>query len=173
MFNANGDLKFVDLEHLHRDGDYILDYALLIEDIALYRDLPLSEDIVTQIPGAETDELAPRFKDAAVQYPMVAPSKMALLFQAQLIAQLEEYAAQIEDSGWKARLWLATARALTLLSVRRFISPTQIHRGTDEWGRVAMLYAETIRLLDELFTHLETGEPLPDLPFNETVLRSH
>ncbi|TAH53485.1 MAG: hypothetical protein EYC68_03020 [Chloroflexota bacterium] len=167
-------MKFIDLEHLSYDQDYLVDYGLLLEDVAFYRYMPDREtrgaigmdQILVQIPGAEPEGLVERWDVPLLRYPSFPPStQMAMTFQYELLDELRDFADAVKDEHWKPRLWLNTARALTLLSVRRFMPAGGALRSNDDWALVAMIYAETVRLLSELVQFLDDDVPLPNVPF--------
>ncbi len=165
--------KFVDIETLSSADDYIVDYGLLIEDIAVYQSLPYGsergrvgwEDIETG--GAEAGE-------NRITYPAFPRSEAVVAYQTELLRHLRAYAEGLGDTGWQARLWLAIARGLLLLATRQLTSNTvepqrRMHspRYVNDVRLVQTTYAEAIRLLRELVEHLNSrkGTPLPDLPF--------
>lgn len=162
--------KFVDLEGLTLDEDYLVDYAILLEDVAFYRLLPHKDyrgriswdDIQTNPPGGKPDEIA-----NLIRYPAFPlESNAALQFQRELTRHIHEFAVLMGDTYWRERLWLAVAKALILLGSRQMISHTLEHRGQSEGLRLVLLtYAEAIRLLDELLNYFKTGESLPEIPF--------
>ncbi len=167
MVNPHTDIKLVDLENLENNQDYLLDYALLLEDVALYPFIQ-REEIALQFPepGEASDGKGKAVPQ--IRYPLFTPSPVAFLFQEQLLHEIETFAQSINDQHWRPRLWLATARALTLLSARRFLLPSGKNNNIQE-NIISMLYAESIRLLHELLTHLETGRELPPVPFPGTA----
>jgi hypothetical protein len=157
----DGDLakvKFVDLETLSYADDYLTDYGLLIEDVALYRFLPrgqrpeaLALDEITADPDR-------------VQYPALPRGADSILFfQNCLLEQMAAFAGAAGDPHFKPRLWLATVRNLIQLAARQ-LPLTDPHRRDEILKLSVVVYAEAVRLLHELAQHLE-GAPLPDLPF--------
>lgn len=167
MLNEGGDVKFIDLENLETENDYLLDYAILFEDVALYRFIQ-GEDITLEFPTASEEDSASK-QIPRVRYPNFNSSFVALRFQEQLLQQLDSFATSIGDKNWRARLWLATARALTLLSARRFVNPRLPGVPSEQDSVIAMLYAETIRLLDELLAYLDGHQELPQVLFPGVV----
>lgn len=170
--------KFVDIETLSSADDYVVDYGLLIEDIAVYQSLPYGsergrigwEDIEIGLGDAASGE-------NRIHYPAFPRSEAVVAYQAELLNRLRAYAESLGDSGWQARLWLAIARGLLLLATRQLTSNTvepqrRIHspRYVNDVRLVQTTYAEAIRLLRELVEHLNsrTGSPLPELPFPGT-----
>lgn len=169
---------FVDIETLTSAEDYIVDYGLLIEDAVVYQSLPYGEeagrlnwdDIQTTRPGNLANTL-----DNWIVYPAFPQqSEATLIFQRELLKYLEEYAKELDDKNWKKRLWLAIARGLLLLASRQLTSHTVEprrrptgHKLVNDIKLVQVTYAEAIRLLHELYEHLEQKEasPLPDVPF--------
>ena len=167
MLNEAGNLKFIDLENLEPEEDYLLDYALLLEDVAMYRFISSEEISLTfQDPNGKTDtgKIVPQ-----IRYTRFTPSAMALSFQENLLRELEQFALSIGDSEWRPRLWLAIARALTLLSVRRFLETPMTMQANEQDNIVAMLYAESIRLLDELLMYFDGQADLSYVPFPGTT----
>jgi len=156
-------VKFVDIETLNYTDDYLTDYGLLIEDVALYRYLPRG-----QRPNCLTsDEIVTRPNH--INYPFLPrDADSILLFQKCLIEQVEKFAAEAGDRHFRPRLWLAIARNLILLASRQ-ISPQPLdpQRREDTLKLVLVAYAEAARLMDELLAHLESPErvSLPSLPF--------
>ena len=156
-------LKFVDLETLSYIDDYLTDYGLLLEDVALYRYLPrgqrpncLSRDEIVTAPGQINYPYLPRQADSILR------------FQKSLIEQIEMFAGPLGDTRFKPRLWLAIARNLILLASRQIpVQPLDAQGREDALKLVMVAYAEAIRLLDELIAHLNSPErvPLLDLPF--------
>jgi len=164
--------KFVDIDTLTNTEDYIIDYGLLIEDLAVYQSLPYYDDpgrlewdeIQTSKPNNPHDTL-----DNWVKYPAFPQrSDGIVLFQNQLLSHLQDYATDINDSNWKERLWLAIARGLLLLSNRQLKSyAVEPHRRSSNLKLVQVTYVEAVRLLHELIDSLDKKKkiPLPDLPF--------
>ncbi|HLF25663.1 MAG TPA: hypothetical protein VJG32_04955 [Anaerolineae bacterium] len=164
--------KFVDIETLSKAEDYVIDYGLLIEDIAVYQSLrPFREHgqlalerVQTSRPGNESSTL-----ENWIAYPAFPErSEVALTFQRELLRRLEQYAEGIGDATWKERLWVAIARGLFLLSDRQLTSHTiEPKRRRDGLKLVQVAYAEATRLLHELIDCLEQKgkTPLPELPF--------
>jgi len=155
-----GKLKFVDLETLAYNDDYLADYGLLIEDVALYRYLPRGQgpDCLT------VDEIAVRA--SAVDYPRLPRGADSILFfERCLIEQLAAFAASVNDSNFKPRLWLAIVRNLIQLGARQLPAQLLDPQRRDESLKLTLVaYAEAARLLDELAAHLD-GAPLPEMPF--------
>lgn len=156
-------VKFVDLETLSYIDDYLTDYGLLLEDVALYRYLPrgqrpncLSREEIVTAPGQINYPYLPRQSDSILR------------FQSDLIAQIETFAESLGDARFKPRLWLAIARNLILLASRQISAQPLDGQGREDALKLVMVaYAEAIRLLDELIAHLNSPErvPLLDLPF--------
>ncbi len=169
--------RFVDIETLSSADDYVLDYGLLLEDIAVYQSLPYG----AEAGRIEWDEIQTTRPRGAAQpgenwltYPAFPRSEAVTAFQAELLRQLRAYAESIGDAHWQARLWLAIARGLLLLAshqlTSRLVAPArQAHgpRKVNDVRLVQVAYAEALRLLRELTDHLNprrsTG--LPELPF--------
>ncbi len=168
--------RFVDIETLATAQDYVADYGLLLEDVAIYQSLPY---------GAERgrvswDEIvtAPRETEAgasedSLNYPAFPCSEAVVTFQAALLRHLSDFAAELEDESWQPRLWLATARGLLLLATRQLsshaVAPRRSHgpRYVNDTRLVQLAFAEALRLLHEWAEHLDGGQaaPLPPLPF--------
>lgn len=169
--------RFVDIETLTGAEDYVVDYGLLLEDVALYQSLPYGsergrmewDEIQTTRPGNPARTL-----DNYIAYPAFPRSEAVLAFQTELLAGLRAHAEAIGDTGWQRRLWLAIARGLLLLASRQLTSHTvEPHRKSrgpryvNDTKLVQVAYAEALRLLRELTEHLSqrTAAPLPTLPF--------
>jgi thiamine kinase-like enzyme len=163
MLNDAGDLKFIDLESLEDAQDYLRDYAILFEDVGMYR-YAAETDMEQEFSGKSNGNHRAG-KYPAIHYAPFAPSPFAHAFQQQLMEHLRAYAQEIQDKLWKPRLWLATASALTLLSSRRFSHAHQTQHTPEQEKLAILLYTETIRLLDQLVSHLKTNIELPDIPF--------
>ena len=170
--------KFVDIETLSSADDYVVDYGLLIEDIAVYQSLPYGSE--RGRVGWEDIEIGlgnPDSGDNKIKYPAFPRSEAVVAYQTELLRHLRGYAEGLGDTGWQARLWLAIARGLLLLATRQLTSNTvepqrRMHspRYVNDVRLVQTTYAEAIRLLRELVEHLNSrkGNPLPDLPFPGT-----
>jgi hypothetical protein len=167
--------KFVDIETLSSADDYIVDYGLLIEDIAVYQSLPYgSERGRVSWDDIELSQTGEAARENRIKYPAFPRSEAVVAFQAELLRGLRAYAESLGDASWQARLWLAIARGLLLLATRQLTSHTvepqrRLHspRYVNDVRLVQTTYAEAIRLLRELVEHLNSrkGQPLPDLPF--------
>ncbi len=169
--------RFVDIETLTSAEDYVVDYGLLLEDVALYQSLPYG----SERGRMEWDEIQTtrptnpaRTLDNYISYPPFPRSEAVLAFQTELLAGLRTYAESLGDAGWQRRLWLAIARGLLLLASRQLTSHTvEPHRKSrgpryvNDTKLVQVAYAEALRLLRELTEHLSVRKaaPLPDLPF--------
>lgn len=186
-------VKFIDVEYFADDRDYLADYALLLEDIAFYQYLPHRRETARlrfdqfnhtlsgkepatrdALPLTRPQNVSPRAERAhkeksirnAIQYPLLPiDSEAALLFQQTLLTQLKGFADSIGDSNWKARLWLAIAQALLLLLERQARSQSFKGIERDILNLALVIYAEAVRLLDELVANLMWQWPLPELPF--------
>lgn len=176
LLNADLDMvKFVDLENMNQNQDYLVDYALLLEDVALYRLLADQDprrrigldDIQVRLPGDESPHSGEHIRFPIVRYPALPlDSQLILEFEHALLQVIEQYADSIEDEHWKPRLWLAVARALALLASRQLIGKTlEHHRQTNDLRIVLLIYSEIIRLLSELVDHFKLGVPLEAVPF--------
>ena len=151
---ACAQLKLIDLDKLSWSGDYLADLGNLLTDVCVYRRVaePLSEFglardavvFVTKSSDAATAE-------NTVRYPALGrPATRAI--QERMLAAIERAAADLDDTTWKPRLWLAAATAL----MARLSFQTQKEPA-------AVLYGEAVRLLHELCRHVEQGEELPEL----------
>ncbi|MFN8446408.1 MAG: hypothetical protein U0175_36795 [Caldilineaceae bacterium] len=157
MLDLNNErFKLIDLDRLGYDGDYISDFAELIEDVAIfrfwfdenYRNYQRSDLILFP---SKSDE--PRAIGNQIQYPGFT-SLAVQKFQTALLDQIEEFAQSIGDRCWKQRLWLAAAVHLLSL-VDKHPNPNQ----------ATVLYAESVQLLDELTRHLDGEAELRPIPF--------
>jgi len=160
-------VKFIDVESFATDQDYIMDYALLIEDLALYSYLPRGKKTAhiqpDQISVQADDEIPSR---NTIRYPSFPPnSRAALLFQQTLLTQLASFAHSIGDVNWKPRLWLAVARSLLMLLERQTRNKRLNGDGRENLNLVLVIYAEAVRLLDELVTADARSQQLAELPF--------
>lgn len=164
--------KFVDIETLSSADDYIVDYGLLIEDIAVYQSLPYGSE--RGRVGWEDIETGGEAGEYHIKYPAFPRSEAVVAYQTELLRRLRAYAESIGDTSWQARLWLAIARGLLLLATRQLTSNTvepqrrrHSPRYVNDVRLVQTTYAEAIRLLRELVEHLNSrkGAPLPELPF--------
>jgi Rrf2 family nitric oxide-sensitive transcriptional repressor len=167
----------VDIETLANAEDYLVDYGLLLEDVAVYQSLPYG----SERGRLEWDEIqltrpghAAGAADNYITNPAFPRSEAVVAFQTRLLAGLRDYAASVGDDHWQARLWLATARGLLLLASRQLssyaVEPHRRSRGpryVNDAKLVQVAYAEALRLLRELTDHLRARQPapLPDLPF--------
>jgi hypothetical protein len=141
-------IKLIDLDKLDYTGDYIMDIALLIEDVTLFR--RLFDDSYAHYLRPEQVELP---ADAThVAYPSFI-CEAAILFQQLLVEQVSRFADEIKDRHFKPRLWLAIAMYLL-----RLVEKAE-HAKTG-----AVLYVEAVKLLHALVEHLQTGKPLPTIP---------
>lgn len=161
-------VKFIDVEYFASDQDYLMDYALLIEDIAFYQYLArrqntqrlLPEQITSILSGKETQS-----RNAIHYPPFPIHSDAASLFQRTLLMQLDSFAKALQDTNWKTRLWLAVAKSLLMLLERQTRSKRLINTERDPFNRVLVIYAEAVRLLDEIITSNARWQGLPELPF--------
>jgi hypothetical protein len=161
MLNAGlEEARLVDIETLAPAEDYLVDYGLLLEDLAVYQSLPY---------GAEPGRLEwadIRGGDSLTYPPFPQASQAVVMFQERLLEELGWFAAAIGDLHWRERLWLAVARGLLLLAARQSGSLRVEPRGRAEALKlVQVAYAECLRLLDHLARHLQGQAELPALPF--------
>ncbi len=169
MLDRSGDrVMFIDLDRISWSGDYIDDFALLLEDACVYRYLSGSDRRGGLRPG---DVLEVSMPDGAVGWRCTRSlfqRQLTQRFQTALLELLPGYAqAMHNDANWQARLWLATAvRLLGLASL------------VEEISFAVVLYAEAIRLLDTLCECLTRNTALPSLLFGapspaaDTTLRN-
>ncbi len=142
---------FVDLDHMNQNGDYIDDYAILLEDACLYRYLRNPE-----IKGhIKTENIHhQRCRDThIITVEGTHPFTRALpqYLQRAVFNQIEQEARRLHDGEyWKPRLWLATSARLLLLAARVRVLEHAL-----------LLYGEALRLLHELEAYLDGAEPLP------------
>lgn len=169
MLDANLQrIKFIDVEYFATDQDYLMDYALLLEDIAVYQYLPHRQDTARLCFDQLKHTLSGKEGKTrnTIQYPLFpVNSEATLLFQQTLLAQLDIFARAIGDRDWKPRLWLAIAKALGLLLERQIRSRRSNETELDRLNLTLVIYAEAVRLLDELVTSLTYRTELPKLPF--------
>lgn len=164
-------LKFVDLEMFRDDDDYLVDYALLLEDVAIYLYLPH----VHQPRGLLLEEIEvlpeqdPQSHQNAINYPLLPrDSEVMLIFQRALMQRLREYARRLGDDYWKERLWLAIVRNLLVLGSRQLhFADKESQRQEERYRSVLVCFAEAIRLLSELAGRLDMPSrgDLPEIPF--------
>lgn len=153
-------LKLIDLDKLTRAGDYLADLATLLQDVSVYRRVTEADREFslphTSIGFATHANAEAGTVENAVRYP--PPGRPATVALQQLVLEhIAEFAEEIEDVGWKPRLWLATATSL--FSYLAFQSQKE---------PAAVLYGEGVRLLHELSRYLEQAQPLPALLFPTT-----
>lgn len=164
MLDRTGDrVMFIDLDRVSWSGDYIDDFALLLEDACVYRYLSGGER--GGAAGASgggglrpTDVVEVAMPDGAVGWRCTRSlfhKPLTQRFQTALLELLPGYAQTMHnDANWQARLWLATAvRLLGLASL------------VEELSFAVVLYAEAIRLLDTLCECLTKNTALPALLF--------
>lgn len=159
--------KFVDVETLAVGQDYLMDYALLLEDIAFYRALPehdphtriRANDWHIQIAGENA------VKNSA-RYPWFPQQcEAALVLQQELLARAQAFAEAMGDEFWRERLWLAIAKSLLMLMERQSHSGRLRPQTPNAVEYVIIAYAEAARLLNELVQARDKNTPLPNLPF--------
>ncbi|MGZ6388898.1 MAG: phosphotransferase, partial [Ktedonobacterales bacterium] len=142
-----GQPKLIDLDKLSWSGDYLADLGDLIADTCIYRRVSEPE---REEYGLPSDDIT--LSANGVHYPILSRPATDEL-QLALLAALGRFAAKIEDTGWKPRLWLATATGL----LRRIAFHTDGDSEKDALI-VAVLYSEAVRLLDELSGFLVRAE---------------
>ncbi len=143
-------VKLIDLDKLDDTGDYIMDIALLIEDVALFRRL-FDDSYHYHLRPEQVDLPA---EGAQILYPIFV-SEAGILFQQLLLDRVEKFATEIGDQHYKSRLWLAIALYLLRLVEK-----------ANHFKLGAVLYAEAVKLLHVLVEHLQVGKPLPAIPFD-------
>lgn len=157
MLDLNSErFKLIDLDRLEYDGDYISDFAELVEDVAVfrfwfdenYRNYQRKEQIL--FPTNSDD---PKATGNQVQYQPVT-SHAVRIFQTALLDEIEKFARSLGDKTWKQRLWLATAVHILSLVDKH---PNPKHS--------TALYVEAVQLLDELTRHLDGEIDLRPIPF--------
>ena len=171
-----GEARFVDIETLTTAQDYVVDYGLLLEDVAIYQSLPyaaergrVSWDEITA-GSSDNDPDAPQ---DWLTYPAFPRSEAVVGFQQELLRHMQNFAAELDDANWQPRLWLATARGLLLLASRQLsshaVAPRRANgpRYVNDARLVQLAFAEALRLLHELAEHLDPqrNAPLPAVPF--------
>ncbi len=153
--NSKIKVFFIDLDHMNQNGDYIDDYAILLEDACLYRYIRnpemagyISLDKIRHHRRGDTYVVTVEEKNLFLR-------PLTRYFQQAIFSQIEQEARRLRDTEyWKPRLWLATSVRLLLLAARvRFFEHT------------LLLYGEALRLLHELEAYLDGAEPLPALLF--------
>lgn len=149
-------VKFIDLDKIDLYGDYILDIALLIEDVALFRRF-FDDKYRFFLRPEDIDLEADRTR---IAYP-TRVTETAMLFQQALLDQVAEFAQRCGDSHYRERLWFATALHLLRLVEKQ----VDLRMG-------AALYVEAIRLLDMLVGHWNDHRPLPQVPISPHATRS-
>jgi hypothetical protein len=149
-------LRLIDLDYLDNDGDYIKDFALLIEDVCVFRFL-FDEGYRFYLGKGSgrfvSYSTEPKLIENKIEYPPFS-SEATRLFQQQLLQHLELYAHRINDETWQERLWLALATYLLFLVTKQ-----------TEKGYATIVYVEAVKLLDELVAHLDNESVLNEIPF--------
>lgn len=164
--------KFVDVETMGGEQDYLMDYALLLEDVAFYRVVSAGDRREHAHKGERKVRVAGDLSGEirnSLRYPYFPQgNEAAILFQQELLRQIKQFAESMEDENWQLRLWLAIASSLILLLDRQTHSKRLGAQRSQDGERVIIAYAETTRLLNELVTVLEARGrvTLPDLPFS-------
>lgn len=150
------EFKLVDIDHLTEDGDYLFDLARLIEDVAVFGFL-LDDGYRHRLKKRQvefpTDSTQPNVIENRVQYSTFS-SEAVRLFQKHMLEHLQAHAEAIGDTYWQERLWLALATNLLALVSK------QTHK-----AYAAVVYAEAIKIFDELVNYLEDNQPLNNIPF--------
>lgn len=146
--------KFIDLDQVTYDGDYISDMALLLEDVCIYRFLVDHEyrfrlDLNDVRFPSDSDESS----GVDVEYPVLS-SEIVRQFQENLLVELKTFASDIDDIYWKERLWLALVSFLFNIAAKQHNVKC-----------AAVAYVEGVKLLDELVSHLSRESSLEGIPF--------
>ncbi len=151
-------LRLIDLDYLDEDGDYIKDFALLIEDIAIFGFL-LDDGYRFHLHKGQvhfpSKSGEPNVIETRIEYSPFS-SEAVRLFQRHMLKNLEVHAETINDDTWKERLWLAMATTL-------------IYLVSKQAGKkyATVIYVEAIKLLDDLVSYLDKGVSLGNIPFPE------
>lgn len=157
MVDINSErFKLIDLDRLEYNGDYISDFAEMIEDIAVFRfwfdesyRFYQRKDLI-HFPTKSKD---PKATGNQIRYPP-GTSYAVRLFQTGLLDKIEKFAQDLGDKTWKERLWLAAAIHILSL-VDKHPNPQYS----------TALYVEAVQLLDELTRHLDGEIDLRPIPF--------
>ncbi len=147
-------VKFIDLDKIDVSGDYLLDAALLIEDVALFR--RYFDDKYRFYLRPEDIRLDPG--ETNISYP-TRVTETAIIFQQAIMEQVASFAQTCNDHHYRERLWLGIALHLLRL----------VEKQADLRMAVS-LYAEAIKLLDALVDHLNDRRSLPQLPIEQYVV---
>jgi hypothetical protein len=146
---------FIDLDHMDQNGDYIDDYAIMLEDACLYRYLR-NPEMKGHIKVEDIHHQ--RRRDTyivTVEGTNLFTRALPQHFQRAVFSQIEQEARRLHDGEyWKPRLWLATGARLLLLAAR-----------VQVLAHALLLYGEALRLLHELEAYLDRAEPLPAVLF--------
>lgn len=148
-------VKFIDLDKIDKSGDYILDAALLIEDVALFR--RYFDDKYRFYLRPEDINLDPG--ETKISYP-TRVTETAIIFQQAILERVASFAQTCNDHYYRERLWLGIALHLLRL----------VEKQADLRMAVS-LYAEAIKLLDALVDHLNDRRALPQIPIEQYVVR--
>lgn len=148
--------KFIDLDRIDPAGDYILDIALLLEDVTLFRRFFDEKYRFCLHP----DEIALSTDRAHIAYPTLV-TETAQLFQQTLLEAVANFADRCQDRYYRERLWLGIALHLLRLVDKQ-----------SEIRLAAALYVEAIKLLDVLTDSMNGQRLLPKLPVEATIAHS-
>jgi hypothetical protein len=142
---------FIDLDRSSRSGDYIDDFALLLEDVCVFRYLNDGKGNSVLRNGDVSHQPGAGWRLGRI----LLPEPFVHRFQQSLLGHLSGFAQTMHgDDNWRPRLWLATAVRLVGLAA----VVADLHTAV-------VLYAEAARLLDTLCASLVRSEPLPRLLF--------
>lgn len=148
-------VKFIDLDRIDVAGDYVLDIALLLEDVALFRRF-FDEKYRFYL---RPDEITLSADRSHIAYPTFV-TETAQLFQRTLLAEVAKFAERCQDAYYRERLWLGIAlHLLRLVDKQNDIRPA------------AALYVEAIKLLDVLVDSMNGEQRLPTIPVEPVFVR--
>ncbi len=148
--------RLIDLDRLENDGDYIKDFALLIEDVCVFRflfDEGYRLYLGTGAGRFVSHVTEPKLIENKIEYPPFS-SEATRLLQQHLLGRLQDYARRTDDERWQERLWLALASYLIFLVTKQ-----------PDKGLATVVYVEAVKLLDDLVSHLDNETELAEIPF--------
>lgn len=145
-------VKFIDLDRIDVAGDYVLDIALLLEDVALFRRF-FDEKYRFRL---RPDEIALSVDRSHIAYPTFV-TETAQLFQHTLLEEVAKFAERRQDRYYRERLWLGIALHLLRLVDKQ-----------NDIRLAAALYVEAIKLLDALVDAMNGEQRLPMIPVAPT-----
>lgn len=156
-------MKFIDLDRIDYNGDYVIDLAMLMEDVALFPQffienhrLAVQPETVKIAFGSNPDEIAPE----SIRY-SIKISETARLLQQRLLERTGAFAAAHGDEHFRERLWLGISLHLLRL----------VDKQKENLRLAAALYVEAVKLLDVLVDYLQGKRAfLPDIPIDSVDL---